>query len=392
MNPDILVIGAGVFGTTAALTLNERGHKVALMDPGPLPNPLAASTDISKVVRMEYGSDETYMIMVEEALGGWRAWNEQFSEPLYHETGVLMVTRERMTPGGFEYESYSMLLNRGHRPERLNGDEITRRFPAWETGLYVDGFFHSRGGYAESGRVMIELFRIARESGVEMIEGETAVKLLEKKGTVTGVETDSGKKYQAGTVVVAAGTWTHELVPELKPVMRSVGQPVFHLKVGDLSGFAPPNFVVFTADVANTGWYGFPVNPREGVIKVANHGAGTILHPDEERKVSNSAEQKLRQFLAETFPSLLEAKIVNSRLCLYCDTLDEHLWIDHHPEKSGLVVAAGGSGHGFKFGPILGKLTADVVEYKHNSYKGKFRWRELGTETMGEEAARYHGE
>lgn len=174
--------------------------------------------------------------------------------------------------------------------------------------------------------------------------------------------------------------------------MRSVGQPVFHLATADTDNFVPPRFPVFTADIANTGWYGFPVHPREGVIKIANHGVGTEIHPDEERMVSKAAEQKLRQFLAETFPSLAEARIVHTRLCLYCDTLDEHLWIDHHPERPGLVVAAGGSGHGFKFAPILGRLIADVVEYKRNPYKAKFRWRELAPDTAGEEAARYHGE
>jgi glycine/D-amino acid oxidase-like deaminating enzyme len=107
--------------------------------------------------------------------------------------------------------------------------------------------------------------------------------------------------------------------------------------------------------------------------------------------VGTADERKLRQFLAETFPALLGAEVVYTRLCLYCDTLDEHLWIDHHPERPGLAVAAGGSGHGFKFGPMLGGLIADVVEERPNPYKEKFRWRELGVETAGQEAARHHG-
>jgi glycine/D-amino acid oxidase-like deaminating enzyme len=100
MEHDILIIGAGIFGTTAALALQQRGRQVTLIDSGPLPHPhpLASSTDISKVVRMEYGADGTYMAMVEEAMDGWRLWNKQFSEPLFHETGVVMLTREQMRP------------------------------------------------------------------------------------------------------------------------------------------------------------------------------------------------------------------------------------------------------------------------------------------------------
>jgi glycine/D-amino acid oxidase-like deaminating enzyme len=104
--------------------------------------------------------------------------------------------------------------------------------------------------------------------------------------------------------------------------------------------------------------------------------------------VAQSETEKLRRFLRETFPALVESSVVYTRLCLYCDTLDEHLWIDHHPQRPGLVVAAGGSGHGFKFAPILGDLIADVVEQKPNPYKDKFGWRELGAGTAGQEAAR----
>ena len=78
--------------------------------------------------------------------------------------------------------------------------------------------------------------------------------------------------------------------------------------------------------------------------------------------------------------------------CLYNDTLDEHFWIDHHPEKEGLSVATGGSGHGFKFGPVLGDLIADVVEGRPNEWADLFRWRELSPDTTGEEASRYHGD
>ena len=101
----VLVVGAGIYGTTAALELRVRGFAVTLLDPGPIPHPLAASTDISKVCRMEYGADEDYMGLMEQAREGWLDWNSQWvaqdAEPLYHETGVIMVCREPMAEGGF---------------------------------------------------------------------------------------------------------------------------------------------------------------------------------------------------------------------------------------------------------------------------------------------------
>ncbi len=388
---DVVVVGAGIFGVTAALSLHRRQNTVALLDPGPLPNPRAASTDISKVVRMEYGADTVYMAMVEEALEGWHRWNERWDESLYHETGVVMLARAPLTPGGFEYESYQALLQRGHRPERLDGDEIARRFPAWKPGAFVDGFFHARGGYAESGRVVAALIREAELRGVDVYEGQTAAVLLRDGDRVTGVRTRSGETFAAGHVLVAAGSWTYLLVPELASTMRATGHPVFHLHSADPEMFATPRFTVFTADVSQTGWYGFPFHPGEGVVKIANHGVGVRLHPaDDERVVSADDEARLRAFLADTLPGLAKAPLVYTRRCLYADTLDEHLWIDRHPDLEGLTVATGGSGHGFKFAPILGDLIADALDGKENDWLARFRWRELSPGTAGEEAARHH--
>ena len=389
---DFLIVGAGVYGTTAALELRRRGRRVAILDPGPVPHPLAASTDVSKVVRMEYGTDDGYMDLVDEAVTGWLGWNERFGDTLYHQTGVTMLARREMAPGGFEHESYVRLLARGHRPQRLGPDEIARRFPAWRSDVYVDGFFHARGGFAESGRVVETLARAARKQGVAVHEGQTAARLETDRGAVTAVLTREGERFSAAAVIVCAGAWTPYLLPELAPVMRSTGHPVFHLRPSRPELFSAPDFVVFTADVANSGWYGFPLHPRQPIVKIANHGVGVPVHPEHgERVVTSEDEAALRRFLADSLPALAEDPIVYTRRCLYNDTLDEHLWIGHHPEISGLTVAAGGSGHAFKMAPILGGLIADAAEGVANPRLERFRWRSLAAGTAGEEAARYHG-
>ena len=107
---DTIVVGAGIFGFTTALEMKARGYHVAVFDPGPLPHPLAASTDISKVVRMEYGADETYMVMAEQAYNGWLQWNVELGETLFHDVGLLVLTSTPMYPGGHEHESYQLLL------------------------------------------------------------------------------------------------------------------------------------------------------------------------------------------------------------------------------------------------------------------------------------------
>ena len=389
---DFLVVGAGIFGVTTALSLRSRGYSVTLIDPGPLPYPLAASTDVSKVVRMEYGSNRQYMRMVIRAIEGFHRWNDLFEETLYHETGVLVVAKDQLSDSEFIDGSYQMLLEEGQRPERLSAAEIRRRFPAWTTGAYVDGFYHARGGYAESGRVVGKLVEQAAAAGVDVRPGQTADQILLSGSRVQGMGTREGTTFSADHTVLAAGSWTPWLLPELQPVMKATGHPIFHLKPKDPAPFTAPDFVVFLADTPRTGWYGFPML-REGIVKISRHGVGVTLHPEhDERTVYEEDFAQLRIFLEDTFPALLDAEITYTRRCLYNDTLDEDFWIDHHPEKEGLSVATGGSGHGFKFGPVLGDLIADVVEDKPNDWAQPFRWRVLSPETAGQEASRYHGD
>src|SRR5436190_91601 len=294
-----IVIGAGINGVTAAIELKQRGHRVLLIDPGPLPHPLAASTDISKAIRAAYGPDEDYSTLAERAIPLWRKWNEEFGVQLYHETGVMFVRRQEMQPGDFEYESFKVLQRRGAKVERMNVAQLRERF-------------------------------------------------------------------------------------------RASGQPVFHLKPRQPELFEPERFPVFGADISTTGYYGFPLSP-EGVVKIANHGPGREMSPESSnRVVTPQGEQNLREFLSSTFPALADAPIVNTRICLYCDTSDGHFWIAPDPERPGLIVATGDSGHGFKFAPVLGEIIADAAEGKSNPLLEKFRWRPEIRAGQQKEAARFN--
>jgi glycine/D-amino acid oxidase-like deaminating enzyme len=385
------VVGGGIFGLTSALALRERGYGVRLLEAGPIPHPLAASTDISKVVRIEYGSDETYSRMAEAAREGWLAWNrDQFGEDLYQETGATFLTLSPMAPGGYEYENFRMLTARGHGPERLSSAEIAARFPAWNVERYVDGYFTSKAGLVESGEVVARLASTARSRGVALETGRrvTAVRVQAGGAELT---LENGATHAADLTVLATGAWTPLLLPELAGAMRPVGQPVFHLRPAQPERFSPPNFVVFGADSSRTGWYGFPAHPRSGVVKIANHGPGWPVHPDEDpRDVRREDESRLRAFLAESLPELADAPIVATRCCLYCDTPDEDFWIARHPEAPGLTVAAGDSGHAFKFAPILGAMIADVAEGRDNPDAARFAWRTFDAAT-GNEASRFRG-
>src|SRR5205807_7021870 len=175
----IIVVGAGINGVTAAIELKKRGHEVTLVDPGPLPHPLAASTDISKAVRRAYGADEDYTALADRSIKLWRKWNEQYSVELYHEVGVMFVRRREMKPGDFEHESFKTLERRGHKIERMNSARLWKRFPAWNLELFRDGVLELEAGYAESGRVVAALIKRAKLLGVQLREGTRFARLDE---------------------------------------------------------------------------------------------------------------------------------------------------------------------------------------------------------------------
>ncbi len=386
-----LVVGGGIFGVTAALELRARGLEVMLVDPGPIPHPLAESTDITKVIRADYGSDALYTRLMERSLEGWRDWSQPGgpAAALFHECGVLFVTRRAMEPGGFEHDSFHMLRSRGHRLERVDGLVLAERFPQWNTAVYVDGYFSPLGGYAESGKVVAALARLARDRGVAIHDGVRIVSEKTVGGLTQSVRTSEGRDLSADLFVFAVGAWAGGLLPDLAAAgcFRATGHPVLHLTPSRMDNYAEARFPVFGADISRTGLYGFPA--VGGVVKVASHGPGRIVDPSSatERRVSPEEEALVRAPLAEALPELAEAAITSTRICVYGDTFDGDLWIARDPAIPNRIVATGGSGHAFKFAPILGGLIADACE---GLVEPRFRWRpEARRDARSNDAARH---
>jgi sarcosine oxidase / L-pipecolate oxidase len=371
----VVIVGAGVFGVSSALALRSRDVDVTLLDPGPIPNPEAASNDISKIVRMDYGADISYTELMERALPVWAEWNARWGVPLYHPDGFLLLSRSPLARATFEGESYATLTSRGHALERLDEGAIARRWPAWIGGRYVDGYFNPAAGWVESGRVVSRMFGDAVAAGVHVRTGEGFSRLIETGARVSGVVTRSGERIAADVVIVAAGAWTPVLLPHLARAMWPVAQPVFHLKPPDPQRWRPPRFTVWAADIAATGWYGFPAN-ADGIVKIAHHGPGRRVDPDARRATTPADEAALRVFLRDSLPGLADLPLHASKTCLYCDSFDGDFWIGADPERPGLVVAAGDSGHGFKFAPVIGEIVADAVDGKVTAATRRFGWRD----------------
>lgn len=389
---DFIIVGGGIYGITAAIELRKRNYRVAVINPETIPHHLAASNDVTKAVRMEYGSDLEYFKMVEESIDIWKAWNTFFNEELYVETGFLMLSPVGIESMDNPYEknSYENLINQGYKPNRLSQSELKDRFPAFSTEYYKEANFNPKGGYVKSGKVVEKLAAYARSLGVSIYEGLTVSKINKEKGKVTGVSTLQGQEFSCGHVVVSAGVHTPFLVPELRNYMYASGHPVFWLKPKQTDLFKHDKFPVFSGGIATSGWYGFPYLEEYGIIKIAKHAKGIFLHPDtDDRRVTDTEVSDMRNFVEKSMPLLADAALVGTRRCLYTDTLDGHFWIDRHPEIEGLTISSGGSGHGMKMAPLLGAMAADAAEGKHHKYAKRHKWRHLSDVTLHGDEARF---
>jgi glycine/D-amino acid oxidase-like deaminating enzyme len=370
--PDVAIVGGGIFGATAAVELRERGATVLLVDRGPLPHVSGSSTDLSKLVRADYGNDELYASLMFEALRGWRQLNAWAQDELFHETGVLILSPEPMAEGGFEHASFELLTRKARALERLDDAAIRAAFPAWGEGAYRDGYVSVEGGWAESTRVVRAYLERARALGA-VIRETNGIRPIEADQTAPFLVTHDGERLEAGHIVVAAGPLTPVVVPELADRLTPIAQSVLYFVPPSPERFSHPQFLPWAADIARTGWYGFPCH--EGVVKVANHGPGRVVDPAAPRFVPPGTEENFRAFFSRALPELATAKLGRSHVCLYCDSADGDFFIDRHPQRPWLTVAAGGSGHAFKFAPLLGRWTADVALGSRPPVP-RFRWRE----------------
>ncbi len=383
--PRTLVLGAGCFGLAAALELCARGHAVTVLEAGPIPAPRAASSDVSKLVRADYGADRWYAERALDAMAAWRSWNARFDRPLYHETGLLVLRRGSLAPESFEAHSAATLSRLGCPLEPLEPHVLTRRHPAWRPAEPCHGYRNPWGGWVESGEVIRAWAAAAARAGASL-RPHTEVVAIEPPANV---RTRDGSRLSADYVVVALGAHTARLLPALADQLRPIAQPVVHLRPSEPHTLRPPHFLPWAFDIARTGWYGFPATAA-GVVKIGHHGAGSPVDPAayDDTALPAGHLERLRAFLEQVLPELADAPVAATRICLYCDTPEGDFRIAALAHAPRVTVAAGGSGHAFKFAPLVGAWIADALEGQANPALERFRWRTPPDAPTAREAAR----
>lgn len=355
----VIVIGRGVFGLAAASAIVRRGHQVVVVGPR---DSGAASEDISRIIRDDYAGDEFHRSWAGEAIDGWQRWNA--SEALFHQTGLATVTLEPMGATSFAGASFA----RQASARRLDALGVSDLLGFLTPGRFVDGYLNPGAGWADASATLRFMERDCESQGV----GVVPEKVAQIGDGWVGLADDG--LLRADRVVVAAGAWTSRLVPETRAILTPAGQPVLYLRPAEPLRFtAVP---VWALDLENTGFYGFPATP-DGLVKVGHHGPG-VTERLEVRTVSEPVVASFRRFFDEAAPGLARARIDRTRVCFYCDAPGGRFLVDRVPGRPGVVVAAGGSGHGFKFAPVIGELIAAVALDEDHPRRAATAWRPPG--------------
>jgi sarcosine oxidase len=356
---DAVVIGLGAHGSAAALSLARRGLRVVGVEAGPRGHELGSSSGRSRMIRRAYFEHPAYSPLLDAAFAGWATLGEAIGRPLVDVLGGFYAGAS----GSVVLQgSIASAVAQGIEHEVLDAAEARRRWPAFELGDEFAALYDPGAGMIRP-EVAIEAQLVqAERAGAELRFGERAIDW--RPGAGGGIEVETGGEVlAAGHLVIAAGAWTNDLVPDLALPLEVERIPVvwFEPDPTGAAGLGLGRLPVWIVETEFDGaFYGFPYDPATG-LKVTRHYSEDFVEPDAvDRAVSARDVDRIRAFSRRHMP-IADAPVRGSTVCLYTDTPDRHFVLDTHPAVAGVAFASACSGHGFKFAPVIGEILADLA-------------------------------
>ncbi|KAJ7287241.1 FAD dependent oxidoreductase [Mycena rebaudengoi] len=375
----VLIVGCGCFGLSTAFELLKRGWtNVTVIDRATtLPAPDATSNDFNRIVRSSY-SDPFYTKLAQDAIISWR--DEEQWQDTYHESGVLVLGSADSTTD-YKDKSYANDLEMGQRVVLLNDQSAIRDiFPLQaQVGDFYQhtGYLNRDSGWANARQgLSILMSKITALNG-KILGGKNVTELIHQGQKTTGVRCTDGTVVEADLVVLATGSWTASTFPDVSVGFRATGQCVAMVQLTPEEGEAYSKVPV-VLDFAS-GFYVFPPN-EDNLVKMAIHEAGythsvgpqnistprtVTSDPEGGLRIPQTSVKEMRDGLRAVYPVLADKPFVATRLCWYNDSIDGDWVIGWQPQSEGsLMFATAGSGHAYKFLPVLGRLVTDAIEGK----------------------------
>ena len=351
---DHIVIGAGGMGSAAIYELARRGQRVLGLEQFGVPHELGSSAGSTRIFRFAYFEHPSYVPLMRLSFARWQALERDFGERLLTVTGGLDMG---LPSGRVVTGARAACREHGLAHEVLSAADVSRRHPAWRLPAEFEAVYQPEAGFLPADRAILAHVTEARKLGADVRENEP-VRSWKATGDRVVVETERGR-YEAGALILAAGAWSGKLLSRFKPLAIPQRQVVGWFKTPGRE-FAPESFPVFILDCPERGnFYGFPEQAGEGFKIGKFRHLREDVDPDTiDRRISADDEAVLTwagRYLAKPMGAP-----VNFKTCMFVNSPDEHFILDTLPEHRNVTVAAGFSGHGFKFCSGVGEILADL--------------------------------
>lgn len=353
---DAIVLGVGGIGSAALAELARRGLRVLGLERFETAHDRGSSHGQTRIIRKAYFEHPDYVPLLVKAYAAWHELEQRTGKRLYHEVGLLQVG-----PADASVVSGVLASAREHRleVETLRSDEIADRFAGFRPRADMQGVFERRAGYLLVEECVKAHLADALAAAAELHTREPAI---EWRADGSGVEVRTERAcYRAARLVIAGGAWAGQLLADLRLPLEVVRKPLYWYSTATDVYRPERGCPTFLFEVPEGIFYGFPQLGPEG-IKIAEHTGGRSV-PDPlalDRQIDKADQQRVEQFLSEYLPDTTRQCNAHAA-CMYTLTPDRSFVIDGHPQHPQVVFAAGLSGHGFKFAPVLGQALADLA-------------------------------
>ena len=351
---DLLIVGGGAFGLGTAVEAARRGRRVAVVERGPLPNPVAASYGPSRKIRSTY-TEPHYAYLAREAMLGWRQIERETGAELYLAVGNLAYSALDDQPHLDVLEAVCRQI--GADIEVLDESTMHARYPQFR--LAKRALLERDAGFVRASACIEALRLVAERAGTTILPGRETVAIdLDSPEVV--VVTATGERVRGERAVLALGGWTKRLLPELGSVLTQTQQGLMYLaSVPD--AFRSPALPAWGC--SDDGVYGFPAW-KSDPFKIAHHThTPPVDSPDFDRATTpDGFVAQMDAFLRDHFGIDPRVSPVRAESCMYNLSPTSDFLIDFHPGDRRVLVATGGSGHGFKFGSVIGSAVMDRLD------------------------------
>ena len=356
--PSVIVVGAGAFGGWTALNLVQRGARVTLLDAWGPGNSRASSGGETRTIRATYGPTPVlYVNMVARALRYWQEYEQRWNVKLFFRSGALRMAG---ADDSYERAALPVLQQADIRFEKLSSVECAKRWPQMNFDGVSWSVYEPDSGFLAARRACEAVFDAFLKSGGQYEQVQATPGRI-TANRMDGIAVGRGDTLKADIYVFAPGPWLGRIFPFLASSITPTRQEVFFFGT-------PPGDVRFTEehlptwiDGGKRPFFGVPGNHWRG-FKIADDTRGPVIDPSTmEREISQEKLSAAREYLRTRFPALADAPLLESRVCQYENSTDHYFILDRHPEAENVWIVGGGSGHGFKHGPVMGEMVADAV-------------------------------